>query len=355
MAQDPGGAWGLGLFQSDFDYDKIQDLGDEAGILWRLERDDAKQNSEWQDTVIESCEPPTFANGATDKKAIYCDVVDKALTGKASTQSVRNIEHDRADECKVKRKDDELYYSLYAKLCSHPDRVRQYLDDNLILLGMMAKHRKKAEQNKDDPKRPTYVCVLLGACAMSLGCKIPEGYLSYLRAVYAHRKRVGLMRDALTQMSKALFGPDGYKNDGTPYDFGNKGLQSTIASGGPPLEDRYLPIPEWINVPSPAGILADAMITQAMLMGHFESYHKTLDSLHEKLEAAKGGVVDEYGKEVCGGCGGKEGEGGKALVTCSRCKDRLYCGKACQAKDWPEHKKDCMPPPAKVIEGDEAW
>jgi len=36
-----GGAWGLGLLQSDYDYDIIQDLSEEAG-LWRLEEGAAK-------------------------------------------------------------------------------------------------------------------------------------------------------------------------------------------------------------------------------------------------------------------------------------------------------------------------
>lgn len=37
-----GGAWGLGLFQSDYDYDIIQDLNDEAGV-WELEIGEAKR------------------------------------------------------------------------------------------------------------------------------------------------------------------------------------------------------------------------------------------------------------------------------------------------------------------------
>jgi hypothetical protein len=33
---------------------------------------------------------------------------------------------------------------------------------------------------------------------------------------------------------------------------------------------------------------------------------------------------------------------GKKMQVCSGCKQRKYCGRACQAKDWPQHKKDCQ-------------
>ena len=29
------------------------------------------------------------------------------------------------------------------------------------------------------------------------------------------------------------------------------------------------------------------------------------------------------------------------LQACNQCKQRQYCGRGCQRKDWPEHKKVC--------------
>jgi hypothetical protein len=79
---------------------------------------------------------------------------------------------------------------------------------------------------KDDELRnclqdPCYTYVLLGSCAMTLGCHLPESYLAMLKKVYTEG---GLMPDALNQMKQALFGPNGYANDGTPYDFESKTL-----------------------------------------------------------------------------------------------------------------------------------
>jgi len=33
----------------------------------------------------------------------------------------------------------------------------------------------------------------------------------------------------------------------------------------------------------------------------------------------------------------------KQLFRCAGCKTRLYCGRNCQKKDWPIHKKACKP------------
>jgi hypothetical protein len=33
---------------------------------------------------------------------------------------------------------------------------------------------------------------------------------------------------------------------------------------------------------------------------------------------------------------------GSSMSKCGRCKTRSYCSKACQALDWPEHKRVCI-------------
>ncbi|KAK5128910.1 hypothetical protein LTR85_000243 [Meristemomyces frigidus] len=312
-----GGAWGLGLFQSDYDYDIISELNDDAG-LWALEADDAKQG----------------------KVGVYVEMIEKAGRGEASAQDVRNLEHKRADETLATKKPNKIYYSMYAKLCSDPERVKTYLENSGVLNKLIRDRlaRLSAPDATKDTFRPGYVVVLLGACAMSLGCNLPVEFFHHLRISYAHRTRVGLMRDAITQMSKALFGPNGYTN-GKPYDFGSKGLDAVVNTGGPSLADRYFPI--MINVPSPSGTLPQELLAQACVAGRFDNYEVTAQYLMKKFDMSKGEET-VYGEDQCGGCGVKKGAEGKGLVLCGRCKGRRYCGKECQRKDWVKHKVVCQ-------------
>lgn len=48
-------------------------------------------------------------------------------------------------------------------------------------------------------------------------------------------------------------------------------------------------------------------------------------------------------KHSCKVCSKSESSS-KSLLRCSRCRKVRYCGKECQKKDWPEHKKICSPP-----------
>ena len=41
-------------------------------------------------------------------------------------------------------------------------------------------------------------------------------------------------------------------------------------------------------------------------------------------------------KNLCASCGKQ------ATARCRRCKKAYYCCAACQAKDWPTHKKTCV-------------
>jgi hypothetical protein len=57
----------------------------------------------------------------------------------------------------------------------------------------------------------------------------------------------------------------------------------------------------------------------------------------EPLPKADLGYLDG----VCGTCS-KE----TAMLNCGRCKDQLYCDKACQEQDWKRHKTVCRTPEA---------
>jgi hypothetical protein len=233
------------------------------------------------------------------------------------------------------------YYSLYCP--SHPEFVRDHLNSG-VLERMIKEQEVKilAPPTKwtfmEDPCYGKHalgidagsnftnavsfsVYVLLGACAMTLGCQLPDAYVSMLKKVYTEG---GLMRDALKQMRKALFGPDGFKN-GVPYDFESKDLVETANSMD---EKKSAPssLP-WIgmNVMSPGGIFNTGMGNSTTSL--------TIKELRAK----------HNNPEACGSCGVKIGKGGKPLLQCARCKDRKYCGAECQKKHWKIHKKVCDP------------
>jgi hypothetical protein len=127
------------------------------------------------------------------------------------------------------REVDDIYYSVYRQSCSNPELVRKHLDSGALVYlvaereaAMLAMPSKKQELEHYF-RDPCYIHVLLGACAMTLGCQIPNQYISMLKMVYTEG---GLMPDALKQMKKALKGPHGYQN-GEPYDFESKDLVET--------------------------------------------------------------------------------------------------------------------------------
>ena len=232
-------------------------------------------------------------------------------------------------EGKSEKDVEGVSYIIYRPMCSDPELIRKHLD-NGILVDLIA---KKEAKMMDDPtgnkekmleyhmEDPCYAYVLLGACAMTLGCQLPNAYVAMLRKVYAEG---GLMPDAQKQMKKALFGPDGYTN-GVPYDFESKSLVEE-ANSKPKEEEKdngcgY----QLMNVLSPGGLFNTGMTTSL-----------TSTVIKE--------LRDQYNKpDACGNCDAKHGPEGQALLVCSKCKKRRYCSAACQKKAWKIHKKVCEP------------
>lgn len=239
-------------------------------------------------------------------------------------------------------------YSVCAEWCTiaHHEIVRKHLDS-----GVLAKLITK--------KREGYVLILLGACAMTLGCTLPLSFEEMLKKNFKH---VGLMRDSLKQMNKALNGPNRYVN-GVPYCFRTIGLETAMDRGGAPTKDRINKVGVIINVPSPGGLPPlpnDAIheVTRKMaesgvdVQERMEVFAKNelpqgqplfpADALKDTI----GFLEKKYygGENACGGCGAKEREGGGPLLHCNRCKMVKYCGKKCQAEHWDVHKKMCPKP-----------
>jgi hypothetical protein len=264
--------------------------------------------------------PPTSSDGA---KIIYT-----LLAGTTDGKSVDGLAPTASDDGR------KVNYSLYADRCSSREAresVRDHLDS-----GVLHKLTAKMVANFFNPiSIDDYTCwgfvpLILGACAMSLGCRTlytAPGYKAFFKTykemligIYAE---VPLMDAAREQMRKALLGPGGFK-PGTPIDFETfarpKGYvpvaddDATLALmvGGAPWDYK----PNWQK-----GI-DDGFITQAV--GPNLREHLSYNS-------------DET---LCGGC---ETYHAKPLI-CSKCKDQVYCSKACQKKDFSRHRACCRTP-----------
>lgn len=254
-----------GLFQSDHDFDLIGDMTGEFGLYQMEEQHQAKAKDEGD--------------------------------GKA---------------------EDRIHYSIYAPMCSDVQLVRQHLDNGALTYVIKEKKAKLlSKPEKYAFYDPCYAYVLLGACAMTLGCQLPDSYLTMIKKVYTEG---GLMPDALKQMRKALFGPNGFQN-GVPYDFETKDLLETATSMGKP-EPNTSGF-SMMNVIGPGGFFNTGMgdSTTSIIIKELRDQHNNPDA--------------------CGGCGAKDGLGGNVLMQCSRCKQRRYCGAECQKKSWKVHKKVC--------------
>jgi hypothetical protein len=204
----------------------------------------------------------------------------------------------------------DIYYTIAGQTCSDIPAVRAHLDSGVLAKLIKAKEDNMLGQEQEtfSFQDPCYVYVLLGACAMTLGCQLSDAYISMLKKVY---KEGGFMPDAVQQMKKALFGPNTYKN-GVPYDFNSKGLVETAnslsAAGAKPNASGIM----GLNVPSPGGMFGGDM-------GSSDT-STVITEMRDKKNKPY----------VCGGCGVERTQNGNPLQICGRCKDRRYCSTACR-------------------------
>ena len=215
----------------------------------------------------------------------------------------------------------EVHLSILADHCGDVELVKKHLDGD-VLAKLMVKKQADMKGGKSGYVDPDYELVILGACAMSIGCTLPAGFKEQLKDVY---QSVGLMRDAKKQMDKALNGPDGFK-DGEPYNFDSPGLDETMMSGGPANEDRIFPGSNMLNVqapnqPLPAGLMRE---TSAGL----------------RRDNVPNPELKRAGRDACDECG-VMGGGKVTLLRCSGCKKRKYWSVECQRAAWPYHKGAC--------------
>ncbi|KAK5167021.1 uncharacterized protein LTR77_007750 [Saxophila tyrrhenica] len=276
------GAWGYGLFMSDQDADIASDLASEVGLT-ALEKRDA-------DAAV--------AEGK--KVVLFPDMKSKG----------------NQDEI-------EFNYALGAGRCSHPDKVREYLD-NGPLEEYFTKHKQAMLSGKDGYYGQGYKCLILAACAMTLGCKFRPDIRELIKKTYTRNQ---LPPGSDEQMEAALVGPPStlYKS-GEPHTFidGDTKHQQPKEPTAGGFIMMNVPIGGFFGVPKRKDARRwDVKAVVAM----------------DKALAAKGA----FGMDRCAGCGCKHGEAGteSALSACGRCKFSRYCGKECQKQHYKLHKEFC--------------
>jgi hypothetical protein len=256
------GAWGYNFFESDGDLDAVSELDYAAGL------------NALEDEAKEMVKQKRAQNGIPEPDPDY--------------------------ECSP--------ISMFAGLCEDDSLVtlvRDHLEAGVLRTLIAEKKAKLSTPANGNPfaahnkSWAHYDFMLLGACAMSLGCKLPKDFKQLLIKKHCDTR---LKRDAFRSMQLALGdGPNRYK--GVPYSFGSKGLLEMVNS----RED-----------------------------GEDEEDEDDADPFAIKMK--------EFPADVCGGCGAADRLDGEALLSCNKCKAKKYCSKVCQKAHLKQHKSVCKKP-----------
>lgn len=312
-----GGAWGLKLFQSDYDYSIIQGLN-QIARLHDLERKHGKK-SRWEMGTNETrMKEHELANKENSR-----DIIFGILPGTG-------------------RVNGEINYSVYSGLCTHPDIVRKHLDTGVFRTMFETIHNivllsSKAEIANADG--PGYDLVLLGATLTAANKDI-------LRTLYP---RCGLMRDALSQMKEALDPHTGYKN-GTPWDFGSLSMRDIHIKNEVKTEDLLFPGTGLYNTLAPVPYDDDVMASlNTMFLQQISKMEVSATDLATGFASLKLSPnttekkkVKVFDEKACAGCGKEIDPEKKAFMVCGKCGKCSYCSKECQKAHWiMVHKKEC--------------
>lgn len=316
-------------FQSDLDYDFVNYLSETAGLA-KLEAKTGKKNVSFE----------------CDEAARQVDH-ERARTG---GNKVEVTTYPKSARATATGQQEELYYTLYAPLCSDKEVVRQHLDETGIIGAMMTRMQREIATDTifgvGCCLGPAYQLCLLGSCAMTLGVKLTSEERRAMRKYY---QKAGFMRDAIKQIESAL---DNYEN-GKPWDFGSIGQRDNMAAGGAEREDLLYPGTGLLNCRAPDFDLPgqDVKRERAYLekmavsvVAKKEMSAKDLATTFTNL-GLKGPEKDLVPKKIkvfpISLCGGRGTDEGAKLQACGKCKRQLYCSTACQKAHWAEHKKTC--------------
>lgn len=206
---------------------------------------------------------------------------------------------------------DKITYSVYTNQCSTTEaaeQVRKHLGSSVLhklTAKMVANYFSPL--SVDEYTCFGYVPVILGACAMSHGCRTlydAPGYRmffsKYKEMLIGTFETAPFMDAAKEQMKKGRLGPDGLES-GTAIDFAHFARSP-----------NYWP-------PSDNDPCIGLMIG-GMPAGYKSKYkHGDGQTMHMTGPCSKGDMQYSDDKKLCGGC---EMYHGNSLV-CSRCKDQV--------------------------------
>lgn len=170
--------------------------------------------------------------------------------------------------------------------------------------------------------------IVLGACALTLGCVLPEPMLPKIEGLVCPIYQAFILTKhpdayrATPLARKQLFEAIDDYQPGRTHSYGNKSMFELMATGGISIPGATVTLK---NV-GPTKVI-DVMAEGKTLMTSYVGV-PTDDEL--ALPAC-------YSYHVCGGCGASS----PTLQACSGCKSRKYCSKKCQKKNWSMHKTIC--------------
>ncbi|KAK4894490.1 hypothetical protein LTR27_007376 [Elasticomyces elasticus] len=260
-------------------------------------------------------------------------------------------------------------YSLYREYCfgeESSEIVRKYLDSGVskLLADRYLDVLKKGEKHSKG-FRIGHILIILAAGVLSHGATLPIELknalpilvricLASLEAVLFSLEltRPVQLKDpaahthplARQQMQKALLD----FVQGTPYDFGNETMDESRLKRMLGLRKTKL------------STHLDRVFRETTVVSfEGETPNEIYDGVEDVLATAgppenvnmgfnvpPGGKPDHtttWQYNVCGGCGKKE-SAAMGLLLCGRCKERKYCSKECQKRNFKYHKVVCSRP-----------
>ncbi|KAK3385364.1 hypothetical protein B0H63DRAFT_181951 [Podospora didyma] len=133
------------------------------------------------------------------------------------------------------------------------------------------------------------------------------------------------------------------------------GVQLLCSCGMGKLPPDFVSLPEWSNAAAHATRIAISPIFATpfvedlvgvemanMISGTSGKGKGQGGQAQGEQQQKQERVVPVMVPDGCRACGKIEGDGGKPLKKCLRCKKVKYCSPGCQKKDWTKHRLECM-------------
>lgn len=315
------GRWGGGVFESEYVIDCLGDYEMELPFEWlkdevldlraklreqekRRQEESVNEQSEgssFEILVLPSC-VPIHTNLCSSHAEVGNENVGKTENTAPAQQT---LEQEEEDEWRF---DVSLYNPRF------PTAVCRFLEDGVLEAFYELHSPVPATLPWTDQGQ--YGLVLVGYCAMQLGCVLPRGFLASLKA-NLHVFRDTLFPAGMEQMRKAC---EDYI-DGKPFDFPSfddvENLMAQVVSASDPETPGLETVPPGSSTASASsGQQADASFCVVEYCFWFPP-------------------------GTCANCGSPRGFGNLALKRCKGCKDTLYCFEGCQKWHWSRHKRHC--------------